>query len=277
MAEKVLEVKSLTKRIRQTAIVDDVSFDVKKGEIFGLLGPNGAGKTTIIRMIGSLINRTNGKVVINGHDLDGEFEKAMSDLGAIVENPEFYKYMSGRKNLIHYARMATTPIEPGRLDEVAKLVKLDHAMEKKVKTYSLGMRQRLGVAQAILHKPALLILDEPTAGLDPKGRDRLLNLLTSLHEDTDMTVILVSHSMEDVAKVAKNIVVMNNGSVYMHAPVANVFEKGAELEKIGLSIPQVTTLINRLRQMGAELPKDIYTVKYAANILSEAMKGKSDD
>ena len=246
MAEKVLEVKSLTKRIRQTAIVDDVSFDVKKGEIFGLLGPNGAGKTTIIRMIGSLINRTNGKVLINGHDLDNEFEKAMSDLGAIVENPEFYKYMSGRKNLIHYARMATTPIEPGRLDEVAKLVKLDHAMEKKVKTYSLGMRQRLGVAQAILHKPALLILDEPTNGLDPQGIKEFRMYLRELANE-GIGVLVSSHLLAEMQLMCDRFAVIEKGKL-IH--IENNQQQGEEEEQreIAYSVGDVLAAAKVLRE-----------------------------
>ena len=242
----MLEVKSLTKRIRQTAIVDDVSFDVKKGEIFGLLGPNGAGKTTIIRMIGSLINRTNGKVVINGHDLDGEFEEAMSDLGAIVENPEFYKYMSGRKNLIHYARMATTPIEPGRLDEVAKLVKLDHAMEKKVKTYSLGMRQRLGVAQAILHKPALLILDEPTNGLDPQGIKEFRMYLREL-ADEGIGVLVSSHLLAEMQLMCDRFAVIEKGKL-IH--IENNQQQGEEEEQreIAYSVGDVLAAAKVLRE-----------------------------
>ena len=246
MADKVLEVKSLTKRIRQTAIVDDVSFDVKRGEIFGLLGPNGAGKTTIIRMIGSLINRTNGKVIINGHDLDDEFEQAMSDLGAIVENPEFYKYMSGRKNLIHYARMATTPIEPGRLDEVAKLVKLDHAMEKKVKTYSLGMRQRLGVAQAILHKPALLILDEPTNGLDPQGIKEFRMYLRELANE-GIGVLVSSHLLAEMQLMCDRFAVIEKGKL-IH--IENNQQQGEEEEQreIAYSVGDVLAAAKVLRE-----------------------------
>ena len=226
MAENVLEVKSLTKRIGQTAIVDDVSFEVKRGEIFGLLGPNGAGKTTIIRMIASLINRTDGRVLINGHDLDQDFEGAMSNLGAIVENPEFYKYMSGRKNLIHYARMAANPIPPERLDEVAELVKLDHAIEKKVKTYSLGMRQRLGVAQAILHKPALLILDEPTNGLDPQGIKEFRMYLREL-ADEGIGVLVSSHLLAEMQLMCDRFAVIEKGKL-IH--IENNQMKGEEEE-----------------------------------------------
>jgi len=265
VTEKVLEVKSLTKRIRQTAIVDDVSFDVKRGEIFGLLGPNGAGKTTIIRMIGSLINRTKGKVLINGHDLDGEFEEAMSDLGAIVENPEFYKYMSGRKNLIHYARMATTPIEPGRLDEVAKLVKLDHAMEKKVKTYSLGMRQRLGVAQAILHKPALLILDEPTNGLDPQGIKEFRMYLRELANE-GIGVLVSSHLLAEMQLMCDRFAVIEKGKL-IHIENNQQQDEEEEQREIAYSVGNVLAAAKVLREQIPQadiLKQDVHMITVKA-------------
>ena len=212
MNETALEVRSLTKKIGSTTIVNDVSFSVKKGEIFGLLGPNGAGKTTIIRMIASLINRSNGQVIINGHDLDQDFEGAMHDLGAIVENPEFYKYMSGRKNMIHYARMAKEKITAERINEVARLVKLDHAIDKKVKTYSLGMRQRLGVAQAVLHRPQLLILDEPTNGLDPQGIREFRDYLRQLANE-GIGVLISSHLLSEMQLMCDRFAVIEKGKL----------------------------------------------------------------
>ena len=124
--------------------------------------------------------------------------------------------------------------------------------------------------------PKILILDEPTAGLDPKGRDSLLSVLTELHKKLSMTIILVSHSMEDVARVAKHVIVMNDGSVYMQGTVSEIFMHGEELVKIGLNVPQITELIAKLNEMGAGLPKDIYTVQYAAQILDDIMKGKTN-
>ncbi|MED3791407.1 ATP-binding cassette domain-containing protein [Niallia alba] len=212
MSLNALEVTNLTKRIKGRNIVDNVSFSVEKGEIFGLLGPNGAGKTTIIRMIVNLINRTNGKVVIDSHNVDNDFSKAMSSLGAIVENPEFYKYMSGYKNLKHYARMAKEPITEERFNEVIKLVGLENAIHQKVKTYSLGMRQRLGVAQALLHNPTLLILDEPTNGLDPQGirefRD-YLHLLAS----QGISVLVSSHLLSEMQLMCHRFAIIEKGKL----------------------------------------------------------------
>lgn len=212
MEQVALSVKGLTKKIKNKKIVDDVSFDVQKGEIFGLLGPNGAGKTTIIRMIVGLINRTSGNVVIAGKDVDSHFKEALNEIGAIVENPEFYGYMSGYKNLIHYKRMARKEITDERLQEVAKLVKLEDALKQKVKTYSLGMRQRLGVAQAILHSPSLLILDEPTNGLDPQGirefRDYLRELVSS-----GVSVLVSSHLLSEMQLMCDRFAIIEKGKL----------------------------------------------------------------
>lgn len=166
--EPIVSLRNVTKRIGGKAIIDKLSFDVPRGEIFGFLGPNGAGKTTTIRMMVGLMSITEGEIFIDGNNTKTDFEKAIRHVGAIVENPELYKYLSGYNNLVHYARMIPG-ITKHRIDEVVKLVKLENRINDKVSKYSLGMRQRLGVAQAILHKPSLLILDEPTNGLDPAG------------------------------------------------------------------------------------------------------------
>ncbi|MBT2656106.1 ABC transporter ATP-binding protein [Bacillus sp. ISL-18] len=229
MAVNTLEVQSLTKLIGKKKIVDDVSFSLKKGEIFGLLGPNGAGKTTIIRMIVSLIKRTNGEVRVNGFNLDGQFKKTMSEIGAIVENPEFYKYMSGYKNLKHYANMAIQDVSNERIMEVARLVKLEDAIYQKVKTYSLGMRQRLGVAQALLHNPSLLILDEPTNGLDPQGirefRDYLHNLA---HEG--ISVLVSSHLLAEMQLMCDRFAIIEKGKLIHISSMKETMEEDEKTE-----------------------------------------------
>ncbi|WP_409295295.1 ABC transporter ATP-binding protein [Peribacillus sp. SCS-26] len=212
MAANALEVRSLTKVIGKKRIVDDVSFEVQKGEIFGLLGPNGAGKTTIIRMIVSLIKRSSGTVIVNGNNLDGQFRETMSEIGAIVENPEFYKYMSGYKNLKHYANMAIKEVSEERIKEVTRLVKLEDAINQKVKTYSLGMRQRLGVAQALLHNPSLLILDEPTNGLDPQGIREFRDYLHSLAKE-GISVLVSSHLLSEMQLMCDRFAIIEKGKL----------------------------------------------------------------
>lgn len=212
MTQYALEVNNLTKKIGKKLIVENVTFQIEKGEIFGLLGPNGAGKTTIIRMIVHLINRTEGKVVINGHDLDQSFKDAMGEIGAIVENPEFYKYMSGMKNLKHYMRMATREVSTERLDEVIRLVGLEQSIHQKVRTYSLGMRQRLGVAQALLHSPSILILDEPTNGLDPQGIREFRDYLRLL-VNQGISVLVSSHLLSEMELMCDRFAIIEKGKL----------------------------------------------------------------
>jgi ABC-2 type transport system ATP-binding protein len=211
MATHTLELKNLTKKIKSKNVVNDLSFSVREGEIFGLLGPNGAGKTTTIRMIVGLISISGGEVLINGINVQKDYEKAMERVGAIVENPQLYDYLTGYKNLMQYAR-----IMPGvtkeRIDEVVKLVDLEYAIHNKVKTYSLGMRQRLGVAQALLHKPNVLILDEPTNGLDPQGIYDLRNYLRLL-ANNGTSVVVSSHMLAEMQMMCDRVAIIQNGKL----------------------------------------------------------------
>lgn len=234
MSETILKVQSLKKKIGKTVIVDDVSFEIKSNEIFGLLGPNGAGKTTIIRMITGLINRSGGSVMIKGYDLDKDFESAMTQLGAIVENPEFYKYMTGRKNIMHYAQMSHHKISPERIEEVIKLVKLEEAIDKKVKTYSLGMRQRLGVAQAILHKPALLIFDEPTNGLDPQGIREFRDHLKLLASE-GVGVLISSHLLSEMQLMCDTFAIIEKGKL-IHTEEKRTEEKQEDIHEVAFTV-----------------------------------------
>ena len=168
MTKPIVEIKNLSKTIKGKQIIKNLNLEFYPGQITGFLGPNGAGKTTTIRMMTGLMYPSKGEVIINGQSLASNFEEAISNVGVIVENPEMYKYMSGYKNLQHFARMHKG-VTKERIDEVVAQVGLQNRIHEKVKTYSLGMRQRLGLAQAMLHRPKFLILDEPTNGLDPAG------------------------------------------------------------------------------------------------------------
>nr|WP_246078974.1 ABC transporter ATP-binding protein [Paenibacillus piri] len=206
----VVQLRDVTKRIGSKTIVDHLSFDVLPGEIFGFLGPNGAGKTTTIRMMVGLMSLTEGEVLVNGISVKKQFEQAMMYVGAIVENPEFYKFLSGYQNLQHFARMIPGITEE-RLKEVIALVRLEHRIYDKVKTYSLGMRQRLGVAQAILHRPAVLILDEPTNGLDPEGIRELRDYLRELSRKEGIAVIVSSHLLSEMELMCDRVAIIQNG------------------------------------------------------------------
>ncbi|MFE4812650.1 ABC transporter ATP-binding protein [Peribacillus simplex] len=262
MSESVLKVQSLTKKIGKATIVDNVSFEIKSNEIFGLLGPNGAGKTTIIRMITGLINRTGGTVMINGSDLDNDFEGAMNQLGAIVENPEFYKYMTGRKNILHYTRMSSNDISNERIEEVIKLVKLDHAIDKKVKTYSLGMRQRLGVAQAILHKPSLLIFDEPTNGLDPQGIREFRDYLKVLASE-GVGILISSHLLSEMQLMCDSFAVIEKGKL-IHRKEHILDEKTETTNEVSFTVSD-GKLAKKILQ---EQFGDMTILKYDAKIIS---------
>lgn len=211
-SDAVVSLRNVSKRIGGKTIIDKLTFDVPQGEIFGFLGPNGAGKTTTIRMMVGLMSISEGDIIIKGNHVKTQFEQAIHHVGAIVENPEMYKYMSGYHNLVHYARMVPG-VTRKRIDEVVKLVKLENRINDKVKKYSLGMRQRLGVAQALLHKPSLLILDEPTNGLDPAGIRELRDYLRLLTREEGITVIVSSHLLSEMQLMCDRVAIIQQGKL----------------------------------------------------------------
>lgn len=208
----IVQIKNLKKNIGKKQIIKGISFDVYGGEVFGFLGPNGAGKTTTIRMLLGLISITEGEIYIESHSITKDFEKAIAHVGGIVENPDMYKHLSGYKNLVHYARMYTN-VRKERIDEVIRLVGLENRVNDKVKTYSLGMRQRLGLAQALLHSPSLLVLDEPTNGLDPAGIHELRNLLRDLAHKENIAVFVSSHLLSEMELMCDRVGIIQNGSL----------------------------------------------------------------
>ncbi|MFP7298997.1 ABC transporter ATP-binding protein [Neobacillus niacini] len=216
--EPIISLRNVTKVIGRTTIIDDLTFDVPKGEIFGFLGPNGAGKTTTIRMIVGLMSITKGQVLIKGRNIKTEFEQAIRHVGAIVESPEMYKYLTGYQNLIHYARMVPG-VSRERIDEVVSLVKLEDRIHDKVKKYSLGMRQRLGVAQALLHRPSLLILDEPTNGLDPAGIRELRDYLRHLTRTEGISVVVSSHLLSEMELMCDRVAILQRGKLVEVMPI----------------------------------------------------------
>ena len=210
--ENILECRSLCKNFGKKQILKDVSFNIKEGDILGFIGPNGAGKTTTIKLILGLQSITSGKVYINGYNVEKEFTKAIEKVGAIVENPDMYMYMSGYDNLKLVSNMYKG-IGTKRIDEVVKLVKLENRINDKVSKYSLGMRQRLGIAQAILHKPNLLILDEPTNGLDPEGIKEMRELLVSLAKNEKMAILISSHNLAELDNFCNKVCIIKNGEI----------------------------------------------------------------
>ncbi|MFC3745945.1 ABC transporter ATP-binding protein [Paenibacillus sp. GCM10012306] len=207
----VLSVDGVRKKIGRKWIIDDVTFDVREGEIFGFLGPNGAGKTTTIRMLVDLIRPSEGKITVCGYNVNKDPEKALQYVGSIVENPEVYTYLTGWENLQHFARMQPG-VDEARIAEVVDTVRLDQRIHDKVSTYSLGMRQRLGIAQALLGRPKLLILDEPTNGLDPKGIKELREFIRNL-ADGGLAVFVSSHLLSEIQLLCDRVAIISKGRV----------------------------------------------------------------
>lgn len=212
MGEIILECTNLHKKFGKKEIIKNVSTQIEQGDILGFIGPNGAGKTTTIKLILGLQKIDKGTVKINGYDVQKNFEKAIERVGTIVENPDLYMYLSGYKNLQLIANLYKN-ISTERINEVVKLVGLEERIKDKVSKYSLGMRQRLGIAQAILHKPNLLILDEPTNGLDPEGIKELRELIIKLANEEKMGVMISSHNLAELDNFCNKICIIKNGEV----------------------------------------------------------------
>jgi ABC-2 type transport system ATP-binding protein len=224
----VLSAEGLTKRFGKREVVSDVSFELAAGEVFGFLGPNGAGKTTTIRMLVGLARPDRGRVTIGGFDIARDFAKAMSRVGCIVESTDLYPYLTGRENLFHFARMLPKGAE-SRIPELARLVSLDGRLDDRVATYSLGMRQRLGLAQALLGAPDLLVLDEPANGLDPAGIREIRQLVRHLAADRGIAIFVSSHLLSEVEQMCDRVAIIHRGRTLATGPVRELLEKrGAE-------------------------------------------------
>ena len=221
MQNVILKCDNLHKSFRKKEILKGVSLNVSSGDILGFIGPNGAGKTTTIKLILGLQKIGSGSVAINGFDIKKNFEKAISKVGAIIENPDLYMYLSGYDNLKLIANLYSN-VDKSRIDEVVKLVGLENRINDKVGKYSLGMRQRLGVAQAILHKPNLLILDEPTNGLDPEGIRDLRNLLVKLAKEENMGILISSHNLAELESFCNKVCIIKNGVIVETSDIEEV-------------------------------------------------------
>jgi len=218
---RILECYNLKKSFGKKKVIKDISFNVDEGDILGFIGPNGSGKTTTIKMILGMQSIDEGQVLIEGYDINKNFTKAISRVGAIVENPDFYMYLSGRKNL-ELIRRVYRDIPKSRIDEVCELVGLKARIDDKVGKYSLGMRQRLGIAQAILHHPRLLILDEPTNGLDPEGIKDLRDLLQKLVKTEKMSIMISSHNLAEIEAVCNRVCIIQSGVILEETSISKL-------------------------------------------------------
>lgn len=246
--ETALKIENLNKRMGKKHILHDVSFETYKGEVFGFLGPNGAGKTTTIKIAVGMLSLDEGKISICGDDISKDFEKAMAHVGGIVENPEMYKELTGMDNLKQYARMRKG-VTKERIDRVVEIVGLSNRINDKVRKYSLGMRQRLGVAQAILHRPEVLILDEPTNGLDPAGIKSLRNILKKIAHEENCSVIVSSHLMSEMELMCDRVGIIANGKMITIKPIDQLIEESrAESEKYILEVDKVDETIELIEK-----------------------------
>ena len=259
----------------------DVNIEIEDGSLVALIGHTGSGKSTLIQHFNALVKPTSGKIIINGIDVTApkaDLRLVRKTVGLVFQYPEHqlfeetvYKDIAfGPKNM----GFSDEKIDK-RVRESAALVGLkEKHLTRSPFDLSGGQKRRVAIAGVLAMNPKVLILDEPTAGLDPKGRDEILATIKKLHEENkEMIIIFVSHSMEDVAKTAERVIVMNDGHVEMQGTVAEVFAKAEHLQKIGLNVPQVTLLTDKLRLAGYDLPEHIYTVKYAADAIKKLIGG----
>ncbi len=259
--------------------VDNVSIDIDEGEFVGVIGHTGSGKSTLIQHFNGLLKATSGRVFIDNEELLWDDKKKLREMrfkvGLVFQYPEYqlfeetvYKDISfGPKNM----GLDDNEIDR-RIRETARLVGLDESiLDKSPFELSGGQKRRAAIAGVMAMEPKVLILDEPTAGLDPKGRDRILGQIKEYHEEKKNTVMLVSHSMEDVAKNATKILVMNNSKLFCYDTPINVFKRADELQNMGLSVPQITKVFNRLKALGIPIDDDVYTVDYGKKLIMKML------
>lgn len=241
--EKIIEIKNLSKHFKELKAVNNLSLNVYRGDVFGFLGPNGAGKSTTIRMLMSLITPNAGEIKLFGKSLKESRIEILKRVGAIVEKPDFYGYLSAYKNLEILGRISGKHISQKRIMEVLELVGLLARYKSKVKTFSHGMKQRLGLAQSLLHDPDLIILDEPTTGLDPQGMKEIRDLIITLSKDAKKTIFLSSHILYEVELVANRMVIINKGASVVEGEVETL------LQQANLKVTMQVTDIEKAKQL----------------------------
>ncbi|WP_339184457.1 ABC transporter ATP-binding protein [Oceanobacillus sp. FSL W7-1293] len=261
MEKPAMKLIDLKKTIVKTEIIKGLNFEIKSGEVFGFIGPNGAGKTTTIRMMVGLIKMSGGDVQILGKSIKNDYKEAIKEVGAIVENPEMYPFMTGMQNLIHFARMLPN-VSKERIQEVISLVGLEKAIKEKIGKYSLGMRQRLGIAQALLHNPSVLILDEPTNGLDPAGIREIRHYIRRLAEEQNVAVIISSHLLSEIELMCDRIGIIKNGELITIQNVHDAADTEQDSHQIQMEVTpaeKAMELLSTEYEIEAVLKSDLIT------------------
>jgi ABC-type multidrug transport system ATPase subunit len=211
MSVPIIEAKNVTKKFKDIVAVDNLSFTINKGDVYGFLGQNGAGKSTCIRMMLSLIYPTNGDIYFWDKPLQNNRTAVLQKVGAVIEKPDLYKYLTGAENIRLFSKLTGQKISQKQIDDTLKITGIDHASDRKIKTYSQGMKQRLGIAIALVHNPEIIILDEPTNGLDPQGIVDIRNLIFKLSTENNKTVVISTHLLSEIEQVASRILIINKG------------------------------------------------------------------
>jgi len=266
--ENVIEIYGLTKRFKEVLAVNELELTVNRGDVFGFLGPNGAGKSTTIRMLLSLITPTSGTIKIFGKTLRENRKEILTNVGAIVEKPDFYLYLPAIKNLEILAKISGKEVTHKRILELLELVGLKDRAKSKVKTYSHGMKQRLGIAQALLHNPELIVLDEPTTGLDPQGMKEIRDLIIRLSKEENKTIFLSSHILSEIELVANRMIIINKGSKIVEGEVSNLLNSSTL--KVTVEVENAEAAIKTLE--GTRWNKNIESITENKFILSIEQK-----
>jgi ABC-type multidrug transport system ATPase subunit len=230
--QDIIKVTSLSKRFRNITAVDDLSFTVKEGDVYGFLGQNGAGKSTTIRMLLTLITPTHGRIEMFGLNLNSHRNEILKQTGAIIEKPDLYKYLSGYENLQLFAKLSGIKISQRHLMQQLEMVGLSGREQDKVKTFSQGMKQRLGIAVSLVHNPKLIILDEPTNGLDPHGIADVRNLILHLSREMKKTVFVSSHLLNEIEQVATRVLIIDKGKKIVEGSAAELFDPSQTIVEV---------------------------------------------
>ena len=259
-SEHVIEVRGLTKRFKSLTAVNNLDLNVYRGDVFGFLGPNGAGKSTTIRMLLSLIKPNNGSIKIFGMPLEKNRNEILRKVGAIVEKPDFYMYLSAYKNLEILGKLSGADSSKKKIMEMLELVGLEKRYKSKVKTFSHGMKQRLGIAQALLHDPELIILDEPTTGLDPQGMKEIRDLILYLSKTKNKTIFLSSHILREVEIIATRMIIISKGTTQVEGTVDELLN----VDKMSVSLE-----VDRIDDAVIEIKNSKWAEVYKTSVKNE--------
>ena len=272
----ILEVNNLSKTYKNFKAIDDISFQVNKGDIYGFLGPNGAGKSTTLRMILGLIKPNSGEIKLNGSFINFKNKKYLNNIGALIERPDFYKNLSAYQNLKILYSMSRVN-NPEIIHDVLHEVDLFDRKDDKVGSYSQGMKQRLGIAQTLLHNPQLIILDEPSNGLDPQGQADMRELILKINKDKGITVIISSHILAEIEKIANRMIVINKGQKIIEGDVGKLMSS----ESIKISIKttsnkEIENFFNS-RDIAYDSNDDLYTISWLEKNIDQLVKELHDN